>query len=230
MMTTDETPVAATETKKRRTANTPAADLNLKDLSLSVSAKWALTPAITLMWTTPAAFGNTANLFDTSLGERITTGGGRASVTNDLKSLDTKINQHTGYLKDYLKEKYGKDNFISYFPQFGISMRGKSYSYPPDRNKRSAALKLTLAAITANALQDRTYGLAFWQDIQTKYEAALALSVNTDSSVAGLVSAKNEHRKQIQKTLNALIHILKGNYPDTYAGVLREWGFQKEKY
>lgn len=91
-------------------------------------------------------------------------------------------------------------------------------------------MKLTLEAITAQGFKDKKYGLAYWQDISTRYEAALTLSVDTDGNVAGLVSTKNEARKQIEKTLNALIHIIKGNYPDTYAAVLREWGFQKEKY
>jgi hypothetical protein len=37
-------------------------------------------------------------------------------------------------------------------------------------------------------------------------------------------------RTSILKTNNALIHVLKGNFPDTWKSVIREWGFQKEKY
>jgi hypothetical protein len=229
-MVTDETPVPATETKKRRTASTPAADQNLNDMTAIVSGVWLKNPDITLRWTTQAAFAETSGLFGSNLGERLTKGGGRASVTNELKVLDSIISKHTDYPKGYLKDKYDKDNAPSYYPQFGLVKQGSSFSFPKDRNKRHAALQLTVKAMAEQGFEDKKYGLAFWQDILTRYEAALQLSVTTDGNVASLVSAKNEARKQIEKTLNALIHIIKGNYPDTYASVLREWGFQKEKY
>lgn len=229
-MVTDEAPVSAAETKKRSKANTPAADVNMKDLSAEVLTTWKQKPEITLLWTNPSKFEITTTQFTSTLGQRQTTGGGRASVSNNMKTLDKTVNVNTAYLKDYLKELYGKENYTAYFPQFGIIQQGKTYVYPADRNKRLASLQLTIKALASNGLQDKKYGLTYWQDIATRYEAGLKLSVTTDSSVANLVSAKNEARKQIQKTLNALIHIIKGNYPDTYASVLREWGFQKEKY
>jgi hypothetical protein len=229
-MVTDETPVPATATKKRSIASIPAADQNKKDVSQTVVVKWKLNPGITLLWTTAAEFENTVKQFADSLDKRLTTGGGRASVTNELKVLDSIINKHADYLKGYLKDKFDKENAPAYYPQFGIVKQGESSSFPKDRNKRQAALVLTVKAMAAHEFEDKKFGLAFWKDISDRYTATLQLSVNTDSSVANLVSAKNEARKQIQKTLNALIHIIKGNYPDTYASVLREWGFQKEKY
>jgi hypothetical protein len=229
-MSTDETPVVAPGTKKSKTAAIPSTDQSLSGHSVIVAETWALKPDITLRWTTPADFAATVNRFKTSLGERLTTGGGRAAVTNEMKSLDVTINKNLDYIKGYLKDKYGKENYTSYFPQFGITVRGNNYIFPNDRDKRLAALKLTIEALTANGLQDMKYGLAFWQDILSRYETALKLSIITDSNVAGLVSTKNEHRKLIRKTLNALVHSIKANYPDTYASVLREWGFQKEKY
>lgn len=158
------------------------------------------------------------------------TGGGRAVVTNDLNNLNSTINKHVDYLKDYLKEKYGKENYASHFLQFGIVLKGTTYTFPANRNNRREALRQTLLALQSNELQDKTYGLAFWQQISEQYDTALSLSISTDGSMAGLVKTKNELRQNIEKTLNALIHILKGNYPDTYANVMREWGFQKEKY
>ena len=229
-MTTDEAPVAVTETPKRKTSATPVADQNLADCANTVADVWIRNPAITAIWITSAGFKTTTNLFGTSLGDRHATGGGRAAVTNELKLLDKEINQKQDYIKVYLKDKYDKDTFTAYLPQFGIVMEHKKWSFPADRNKRLAALKLAVQALVAHDFQDKKFGLEYWQDIYDRYETALQLSVSTDGEVAGLVSAKNEYRKQIQKALNALIHIIKGNYPDTYAGVLREWGFQKEKY
>ena len=229
-MVTDEAQVSATETKKRSKGITPAADINMKGLSANVLSVWKQKPDISLLWTNSAKYEVTVTAFANSLNQRVTTGSGRAAVTNELKTLDKIIINSTSYLKNYLKEKYGKDSYTAYFPQFGIVQEGKVYMYPSDRNKRLAALQLTVKSIVDNGFKDNKYGQAYWQDILTRYEAAIKLSVTTDGSVSGLVSTKNEARKQIQKTLNALIHIIKGNYPDTYASVLREWGFQKEKY
>ena len=55
-------------------------------------------------------------------------------------------------------------------------------------------------------------------------------ATTVDGSVSKKVGDKNELRKTILKTHNALINVLKANYPDTYKSVIREWGFQKEKY
>ncbi len=229
-MTTQETMEAVPLIKKHSTGSKPVTDIKIKDLAQVIASNWKLNPQITLLWTEPNAFEDSAHLFDTSLDERLKTGGSRAVVTNDLKTLNVKIDRHIDFVKDYLKEKYGKENYYSYFPQFGIIKYGNSFILPPDHNKRSEAMKLLLQAITTNELQDRTYGLAFWQDISQKYDLALKSTISTDGSIAGLVKTKNEHRQQLVKTLNALIHAIKANYPDTWASVLREWGFQKEKY
>jgi hypothetical protein len=223
-------PATTTEPAKRSKAYTPSADISLKDLATTVAANWKLNPLMTLIWTKQSVFEDTVNQFNTSLGQRLSTGGGRSVVTNDLKNTDQKVKDHTEYLKVYLKEKYGKDDFTSYFPQFGIVKQGSNYVFPADRNKRNEALKLTIEAIQAHGFAEKTYGLAFWQEIKDLYEVLLNTAVVTDGNLAGLVNTKNQHRALIVKTLNALIHIIKGNYPDDYAAVLRTWGFQKEKY
>ena len=37
-------------------------------------------------------------------------------------------------------------------------------------------------------------------------------------------------RIEIRKTLNALIYLVKANYPDSYHTELKQWGFQKDRY
>jgi hypothetical protein len=44
------------------------------------------------------------------------------------------------------------------------------------------------------------------------------------------VAAKDTDRGKIEKALNAIIHLLNANYPDTIDKVLREWGFLKQNY
>jgi hypothetical protein len=48
--------------------------------------------------------------------------------------------------------------------------------------------------------------------------------------IAGQVSANNQSKVQVRKTLNALVWLSKANYSDTAAAELRQWRFQKEKY
>jgi hypothetical protein len=223
-----QTPV--TETKKRITAATPSSDLKLKDLSNTISASWNRNPGITLLWNQAGDFEITAKQFSSVLGQRLSTAGGRSVMTNELKSLVRKADLHIDFVKDYLKEKYGKEDCNSYYPQFGIVKHKSSFKFPRDHNKMSEAIERTVEAIETNGFQDKSSGLVFWQDLSQQYNAALAATVSTDGNVSGLVKTKNKHREQIKKTLNALIHAIKANYPDTWTSVLREWGFQKEKY
>lgn len=227
---TDELNPATTPATKRSKGYTPAADINLKSLAETISANWELNPQVTLLWTTRAQFETTALAFAAILDQRLVTGGNRPVVTNNLATLDRTIQQSVAYLKDYLKEKYGKQSYLAYLPQFGIEKKGNNYTYPADRNRRSEALGLTLAALPAHELQNQKYGLTFWTNLKTNYDTALQTAITTDGTVADLVKTKNQHRAQLVKTLNALVHVIKGNYPDEYPSVLRAWGFQKEKY
>ena len=79
-------------------------------------------------------------------------------------------------------------------------------------------------------LEERKYGIAFWTDILTNYEALLEQSNALDGSISVKVGDKNVLKKKLKKGLAAIVHGLKCNYPDTYKQELRDWGFQKEKY
>jgi hypothetical protein len=214
----------------KRTGNIPAKDTDQADLGLTVAAAWALNPGITMLWTTQAEFEQKAKSFDTTLQERTSTGGGYSEISNKLKLLDKAIDANMDYLKGLLKTKYGKESQVSYYPQFGIEKVGKAYKYPDDRNKRSKALGLTLEAIVAHGFGADAHGTAFWQPIKTSYDALLKSATEIDGTVSGKVGAKNEIREYLVLAQNSLIHVLKGNYPKTWKTVIREWGFQKEKY
>lgn len=230
-MAEQETHLASAAVKpKRSKPNTPASDLDLNDLTAMVVEKWGQYPQITLLWTQQAVLAETLQRFGVALHQRIITGSGRAPITGALSKWDKTIQDHTDYVKTYLKDKYGKDSYMDYFGQFGIVKEGASYKFPSDRNKRKNALRQTIAAIQAQGFEDKTYGLAFWQEINTQYGQLVDAAVHTDSSVASLVSQKKQLRQQILRTLNSLIYVIKGNYPDNYQSVMRAWGFQKEKY
>lgn len=219
------------ESKKRKARElTPTDEFNLCDLCINVSNHWLQQNQITLLWTNQTEFAATTNQFSTLINQKQTSSGARKAMTDGFKTLEKKIRSHAEYLKVYLKEKYGKNEYVSYLPQFGIFKKGSSYSFPIDRSKLKDSLKLCVAAVQNHGLQEKEYGLTFWQDILTDYESKLSLTNSADSSIAEMVKLKTTCRAKLSKTLNALIHVIRGNYPDTYASELREWGFQKEKY
>ena len=51
---------------------------------------------------------------------------------------------------------------------------------------------------------------------------------NKEKTIIKIEGMKCQHCAS--KVLNALVWVLKGNFPDTYKEELRSWGFQKEKY
>ena len=214
----------------KRTSNVPGKDADFGELGVNSATAWLNNPQITLMWITPAQHKTNVDDYRSTLTERLSAGGGRKEVTTKLDTLDESIDDAITAVKGYLVYKYEKANAPSYYPQFGIVKVGSNFIIPRDRNRRASALPLTLAAITAHGFTDEKYGTAYWQATMASYNTLLAQASTVDGTVSGKVSTKNELRKTIQKTHNALINVLKANYPDTYKSVMREWGFQKEKY
>jgi effector-binding domain-containing protein len=216
--------------QKHKVSNIPQADIDFRDVSKKVAQSWLATPQLTLIWTTQGVFSSTVNNYSTTLDQRKTAGGTRPEVTQKLKTMDHNMDADIEHIKGYLSDKYTKKNAPSYYAEFGIVKAGETYKLPHDHNKRKAGLNMLLGALTVHGFQGNTYGLTYWTDVYTKFDALLTQSVSIDGTVADKVGIKKVLKAQIKKTLNALIDIIIGNYPDTYKAVLRNWGFQKEKY
>ena len=214
----------------KRANNNPAKDSDLNALGTGVANIWLQRPEFILLWITPAQHKTNVTDFGATLTERMSTGGGRKEITKNLADLDDSIDQGIISIKSFLAYKYTKNNAPSYYPQFGIVRQGKNFVLPRERNRRKDALTLIVAAVATHGFTDAKYDAAFWQATKQTYETLLGQATNVDGAVSQKVSDKNELRKTIVKTHNALIRLLQANYPDTYKSVIREWGFQKEKY
>ena len=210
--------------------NTPDADADLALVAEKVAEKWAASPNITLEWITSDEFGSQTSIFTTKFNAKASAKGGRKVTTKEFRLLDNKIDSNLFRIKDGLKEKYGPDLFESHYGQFGIVKVGHNYILPRDRASRYNSLKLILEGLESNGLSNMEYGLHFWQTIYTQYGQYLNSTIATDGNVSSYVKDKNQAKKIVKKTLNCLIKVIKGKYPDTWKHVLREWGFQKEKY
>jgi hypothetical protein len=214
----------------KRTSNNPTKDSDLGSLGLSVNEQWKANPQLTLLWITqPQHEANVTNYNDT-LNVRKSTGGSRKEITGKLTDFDFKMDEAVSGIKIGLTYKYGKKDASLYYPQFGIEHIGKLFILPRDRNKRRDTLPLILEAVVKHGFANEKYGTDFWETTAESYNALMDQASKVDGTVSKKVGSKNELRKTIVKTHNALLNLLRANYPDTYKSVMREWGFQKEKY
>jgi hypothetical protein len=223
-------PTSGQKPKPVKKSNVPAADIDFGNLGNTVSKNWNASPWLTIKWITAAEFATTTANYYSTLDTRLKKGGSRPQVTKAIKVVEKKIDEGVLNVKNYIVEKYKKDNAKSYYASFGIIQNGTNFSLPKDQDGRSKALELLVESIDKNGFGDKQYGSTFWAGIQKEYDALLEDASTTDSTISNKVGDKNTLKKEIKKALNSIIQIIRGNYPDTYKTELRNWGFQKEKY
>lgn len=216
-----------TKTKSRRSL--PVAELDILTLAKTVFTQWKKS-GLTLTWITPEKFQTYIGTFDGAYTERVNKGAARSSITKKLKELNVQINESLNYVKGYINEKYGKKNAQSYYSQFGIDHYGNSYAFSQDNDRRKQSLDMLIEALSAHDFADKMYGVNYWMPIRDLFASLLEQARDNDTLVSNKVKIKNESKTEVIKTLNALVNLLKANFPDTYKYEMREWGFQKEKY
>lgn len=208
----------------------PHKDADLLAAAHAVSAKWSVSPEITLVWMSAADFATMVSNYDAALYGRLSAGSVRPSQTGALQRLDKQINEAVRIVKTYINGKYETLRNPPVYALFGLVKEERTYRLPKDRQARLGALPLMITAIAAEGFGDKSRGTAFWTDMQDRYAAALEMAEKTDSSISGSASAKNVQKAKILKVMKALQSVLKGNYPDTYRLMWRAWGWQKENY
>lgn len=215
----------------RKKDYTPEADSDFSTVAKKVSDAWEANPGITLLWKTQAQFAAMVAGFDADYGTDLSTGSGRPSISATLRNLDKQIDIGVTEIKVYIQKKFKSPNGPPEYPRYGIVHTSKGgYRFPADRDQRKNNLDLMLAAIVADGFGAEPYGTAYWADIKTNYLAALASATTVDGTVSTSASSKNNQKKAISKVMTALRSVLRGNYPDTYKAVYRDWGWQKEDY
>ena len=225
----NSTPTSET-VKPVRTQLVPTSDIDFAAIVTVVSAKWNVSPWLTLRWLLASKFATDVASFNTILTQRLNAGSTRPQVGRALLNLETQMDDAMSYVKGYIADKYKKENAKSYYAAFGFEHHGRHYTFPTDRNRRVAALGLMIDALTTNRLEDKEYGLEFWTNIKRDYEALVNQSNTVDGQISVKVGDKNVLKKELKKALNCIIYTIKSNYPDTYKQELRDWGMQKEKY
>jgi hypothetical protein len=210
----------------------PQADIDFKDVSEAVAVSWLANPDITLRWKKAPDFQKEVNDYALDLVSRINTGSLRPGQTNTLNQLNDVIDGGVSKVKTYIEKKYEDGDPQAQYARFGIIKENRSFVISSDRNNRKLALQQMIDAIAAEGFGAEKFGTAFWTDIQTKYNAAVAEASNTTGDVSIKVATKNERKKAISLVMSSLLMMLRANYPDDdeCKGVIRQWGWKKESY
>lgn len=216
--------------KKAKKDYTPRADADFLTVCKAVMISWLANPAITLLWINQAAYAAMVAAYETSYSTRLSDGSMRPSITQTLDQLDKQMDDALSEVKVYIQKKFKKANAEAQYARYGIIHNKNTYQLPRDRDNRKTSLPLMIAAIATDGFGAEEFGTVFWTTMKTNYELALSNAGDTDSLVSKGAAGKNEQKKNITKVMNALRFVLRGNYPDTYAAVYREWGWQKEDY
>lgn len=213
--------------------NIPAGDMDFGTVANDVGAMWKLEDWLTLQYITQAQAQEKVDLYNAIIGNRKEDGGDRPQYTVALKSINNEIDGSLKYIKGYLQEEHGEQGKAvvqSYYPAFGIVKVGDAFEIPADASSRKIALGLMVTAIKDNNFDDKKYGLAYWTDIQSRYDALVQTTRTLDGTISDNVGQKNVLKEEINEVLVSLINVITGNFPKTYHEQLRRWGFQKEKY
>lgn len=207
----------------------PTKDTDLGDVALFAANVWAGETNVNLTFTNQAAFQTLVTEFRELLNTKSNRVAERRGVTIRLREVDADVMKGLRQVKHYLAQKYDTEA-TAHLGRFGVVRSGNNYQLPDDQSKKRDALRLMRDAITAEGFGEYHYGTDFWQTTLDRFDALLTEARTLDGAVSGLVAQKNLKRREIRKTLNALVLTLKASEPDDHHGVLRKWGIQRDKF
>jgi hypothetical protein len=229
----DETVMGATAKapkKKQAKSNTPTTDINLAALAMRVAAKWADYPQLELIGLTQADFATDATAFNTLVQQRVVEMNTRPNTTKSVKELEADIAKGMKAIRGYLFEIYEDQKVAtSHYTDFGLEKKGAAWKLPTDQQRLISALATIKTSIAAYNLGAKKFGTTFWTKLETDYTAAVAAGIANDGASSATVSNKEILKASIINNLTAIRYLIRANYMQTYNGVLRDFGFQKEK-
>ncbi len=211
-------------------SSVPVDDVNFAALGLRVAATWATYPNLKLLYVTQQAFSTKTTQLDTFVQQRISEQQARPTKTVSLKDLTVEAKFGIKIVRGYLLETF-KDakKAAQHYLDFGLEKKNDAWSLPTDQQRLALALRTIKQSITTYGYDAKDYGLTYWTDLEANYTAALADAISSDGNSSNTVNQKDVLKKEIKDIMVSLRFLIRANYPSTYAGVLRDFGFQKEK-
>lgn len=218
------------ETKKpKRKSSVPTTDNDILAVLLFLLPKWD-EETYRLLWTTKAEITKTAEAYVSNLKNRKTSGASRGAVSSNLRALDDEIDEIIEHIKNRLYERLkSRKEAIARYREFGI-VKDRSYKLPTSREDRLGSLPQLIEALERYNFGDTTFTPEYWTDLYNRYKENMELARTTDGGVSSKVGSLNKYRIEIKKFFKHFHLLIKANHPDDWKAVLRDFGFQKEKY
>lgn len=224
--------------KKGRVKNfLPETHVGLSALATAVAPNYATgaaaTPAVALIWMTPASFAAMAAALAQQLDTANVRKADRSPNANAIDALDLEINQRLGNVRTYLERQYedeSDDSVRGYLPALGFRLQYGSYVFPRGQKDRLDALTTLLTGLPKHGLATNKYGLAYWTALHASYQQALQTAGAAAGQVSTVVDTKNELLDQATEVLRAIYYLLRAQFPKSWKARLRAYGYQEEGY
>lgn len=214
----------------RHISSIPSKDADLQSVADSVVVKWEEETWFTIRYKKQPDFATEVARYDELLQQRTTAGGGSRGLSSDMHELDKEADDALPYVKNFVFGIYGPKLAKDHYGEFGIEHHKDEWELPYDRHRRTLSFQTMIDGLTKNKITTGNYSAAWWTEYVTRYNAALASSEGGAKDISGYVGELNQLRTSIRRTLQSVLRILEGNYPDTFEQVRREWGFLKDRY
>jgi len=215
--------------KKSYRKTVPTNDHDLLAVIRTLLPKWDENE-FRVLWMSKLRLTEKFDYFTDLLYNRTTVGASRGNITGELKELHKEADISIEHVKNRLSEKLGsKRKAIECYREIGV-VKEQTYKLPRSKEMRVNSFEVLLNGLKTYELENTTFGKEYWTDLRDRYSSFVDLARNTDGSVSHKVGTLNEERKELKQFFNSFILIIRANYPTTWRNVLRDYGFQKEKY
>ena len=217
------------QTGKASKSNLPRKEADLVSVAQRVHAKMAET-GICPLWTSAETFEAKISEIDAGVQKMSELKSRLKQVSNELRILNAEIDIGLLDLKDGLTGKFGRDRAKAYATEFGMESRGGRTTLPINREKRIRSLEAIVAAIDKYGISLLKSSKEFWAEHLARLQSLSDESKSLKSAMAAEVRQKQLNIKYLRRVLRTTLLVLKGNYPDDYKRVIRNWGILKENF
>ena len=124
----------------------------------------------------------------------------------------------------------------NHYANFGMETKTNTnvYTFVADNDRRKQRISMLVAELAKPsnaALAAKTYGLTYWQDLQSRHTAAWEESKTLKSDKATLSRETKAYFDSVNETLRKLHAQIKIDFPKAdFKKVIREFGFLSEVY
>lgn len=216
--------------EKIKISYSPRSYEDMNSVAQKVLKAWKQNLWLILLWYKLEDFEKLVSDFDTKVQAQLAEHGERPVTTYDINTLNKAILEGVNEVKIYISRKFGSKAATAQYRRYGIVHSNKSWIIPRDRAGRLEALPLMIQAIHTDGFDDELYGKNYWTNILTQLSSNDEAASETDGSISVGSAELRADMKLIAKVMTALRAVIRGNYPDSYRAVFRQWGWQREDY